>query len=117
MVPLFQRMSLGYTGDKGLQSESADQLTKTAPDYLRSPLSINCTPLNFKNTCVKRRMLKIKLERYMDSIIHRKHTYGSFDLGINVPSSLMRSLMLNLRLRSTRIYQIKYTVFIQSFNV
>lgn len=29
------------------------------------------------------------------------HTYGSFDLGIKVPSSLIRSLMLNLRLRST----------------
>lgn len=32
MVPLFQRISLGYTGDKDLQSESADQLTGTAQD-------------------------------------------------------------------------------------
>lgn len=30
MVPLFQRMSLGDSGDKDLQSESADRLTGTA---------------------------------------------------------------------------------------
>lgn len=39
--------------------------------------------------------------------IHKK-TYGSFDLGIKVPSSLMRSLMLNLLLRSTKIYHIEH---------
>lgn len=31
----------------------------------------------------------------------RHQTYGSFDLGIRVPSSFIRSLMLNLRLLST----------------
>lgn len=39
---------------------------------------------------------------------HIKKTYGSFDLGIKVPSSLMRSLMLNLLLRSTKIYHIEH---------
>lgn len=40
----------------------------------------------------------------------KKYTYGSFDLGIKVPSSLMRSLMLNLRLRSTKMYHMEHTL-------
>lgn len=46
-------------------------------------------------------------------------TYGSFDLGIKVPSSFIRSLMLNLLLRSTlgetaRMLQV---IFIPSYNL
>lgn len=42
------------------------------------------------------------------------HTYGSFDLGIKVPSSFIRSLILNLLLRSTlgktaQMLQVIYT--------
>lgn len=34
-------------------------------------------------------------------------------MGIKVPSSLMRSLMLNLRLRSTKMYHMEHTLSTQ----
>lgn len=47
------------------------------------------------------------------------NTYGSFDLGIKVPSSFIRSLILNLLLRSTlrKTAQMLEVIFTLTYNI
>ena len=82
----------------------ADQLTRTARDSLQLLWAV--MPSHIKHTRTHEEQdVDDKANEQTDKHSHTQtqtvSTHGSFDLGIKVPSSLMRSLMLNLRLRST----------------
>lgn len=87
MVPLFQRISLsslkkGINGNETTQTEKDCICTVAGTQFCNSNSDISYL--------------------LSDSAKKNEHqTYGSFDLGIRVPSSFIRSLMLNLRLLST----------------
>lgn len=75
----------------------SDQLTARAKDSLWS-----LKPL--KHSCHKDASRRGNVQHSTTDQDWKKKnpkTHGSLDLGMRVPSSLMRSLMLNLRLRST----------------
>lgn len=87
MVPLFQRISLSsfkkeINGNETTQTEKDCICTVAGTQFYNSHSDISYL--------------------LSDSAKKNEHqTYGSFDLGIRVPSSFIRSLMLNLRLLST----------------
>lgn len=95
-------VSGGDSGDKDLQSESADQLTGTVQESFFFFLADVFEQFKDAGTCEMVFMVVTRKSRGGEKNQRTDYrTHGSFDFGIKVPSSLIRSLMLNLRLRST----------------
>jgi len=91
MVPLFQRISLSV-----LRCQHRKENKKEHKRRWQLYSSCRDQTLTWKH-------YNVHVSKWNDSTGGNKYpvTYGSLDLGMRVPSSFMRSLMLNLRLLST----------------